>query len=67
MITVTSSIPTDGYPNGLQYNSGMGSAHPGGAHVLLADGAVAFLDDNIDFVTFNYLGNRRDGATVGPY
>jgi hypothetical protein len=35
--------------------------------VALADGAVAFLNDNIDFVTFNYLGNRKDGATVGGY
>jgi len=66
-ITVTGSIPTDGYPNGLQYNSGMASAHPQGAHVALADGAVAFLGDNIDFVTFNYLGNRKDGATLDSY
>jgi len=66
-VTVTSSFPTDGYPNGLQYNSGMASSHPGGAHVVMADGAVAYLGDNIDFTTFNYLGNRRDGATLDPY
>ena len=66
-VTATGSVPTDGWPNGLIYNSGMASAHPQGAHVALADGAVAFLNDNIDFVTFNYLGNRKDGATVGDY
>jgi len=66
-ITVTANVPTDGWPNGLMYNSGMASTHPQGAHVALADGAVAFLNDNIDFVTFNYLGNRKDGATVGGY
>ena len=66
-ITATGSIPTDGWPNGLIYNSGMASAHPQGAHVSMADGAVAFLSDNIDFQTFNYLGNRRDGATFEAY
>ena len=66
-ITATSSFPTDGYPNGLIYNSGMASSHPGGAHVVMADGAVAYLSDNIDFVTFNYLGNRKDGATFDSY
>ena len=66
-VTATSSFPTDGWPNGLIYNSGMASSHPGGAHVVMADGAVAYLGDNIDFTTFNYLGNRRDGATLDPY
>ena len=66
-ITVNGNIPTDGWPNGLTYNSGMASAHPQGAHVGLADGAVAYLSDNIDFRTFNYLGNRRDGATFEAY
>ena len=66
-ITVTGNIPTDGWPNGLTYNSGMASAHPQGAHVGMADGAVAYLSDNIDFQTFNYLGNRRDGATFEAY
>jgi prepilin-type N-terminal cleavage/methylation domain-containing protein len=66
-ITVTGNIPTDGWPNGLTYNSGMASRHPQGAHVGLADGAVAYLSDNINFQTFNYLGNRRDGATFEAY
>ena len=63
-ITETSNIPTDGYPKGLQYNGGMGSAHPGGAHAVMADGSVAFLNENINFETFNYLGNRRDGRVA---
>jgi len=45
----------------------MGSQHIGGAHTLMIDGAVTFLSDNIDFATFNYLGNRRDGQTVSDY
>jgi hypothetical protein len=66
-VTVTANIPTDGWPNGLIYNSGMASSHTGGAHAMMADGAVAFLSDNIDFKTFNYLGNRRDGAIFDAY
>ena len=45
----------------------MASAHPGGAHAVYGDGAVQFLSENIDFRTFCYLANRRDGATVGNY
>ncbi len=66
-ITVTASIPTDGYPQGLQYNGGMASAHPSGAHVLMADGSVRYLDETINFETFNYLGNRRDGRVFGDF
>ncbi len=66
-VTVTGNIPTDGWPNGLIHNSGMASSHSGGAHAMMADGAVAFLSDNIDFKTFNYLGNRRDGAIFDAY
>jgi prepilin-type N-terminal cleavage/methylation domain-containing protein len=55
------------WSDSLDYNCGMQSNHPGGAHALLADGSVGFLSDNIDFVTFNYLGNRKDGAVLGDY
>ena len=69
---------TNSFPNGsyatrasstdsLKYNSGMQSDHPGGAHAVMADGAVQFLSDNIDFITFNYLGNRKDGVSFGTY
>lgn len=63
----TSTIPYYGYPNGLQYNSGMGSAHVGGAHVCLGDGSVRFLSNNIDFATFNYLSNKADGVAIGDF
>ncbi len=52
------------------------SAHPGGAHVLMADGAVRFLNENIqDDPTFTLTGNflyqnlfnLADGNTIGEF
>lgn len=37
------------------------SAHPGGAHVLLADGSVRLLDEQIDMPSWYNLVNRDDG------
>jgi len=37
------------------------SNHSGGAYFCMADGAVQFLNENIDFQTYNYLGNKADG------
>lgn len=44
------------------------SRHMGGAHFVLADGAVVFLTDTIDFAgVYQRLGDRRDGQPVGSY
>jgi prepilin-type N-terminal cleavage/methylation domain-containing protein/prepilin-type processing-associated H-X9-DG protein len=40
------------------------SAHPGGAHVALADGSVRFLNEDLDLATFYNLCNRADGKTI---
>ena len=40
------------------------SAHPGGAHVLSADGAVRFLVETIDLQTLYNLANRDDGYEI---
>jgi prepilin-type processing-associated H-X9-DG protein len=37
------------------------SAHPGGAHVVLCDGSVHFLSENIDFDIFRWLAIRDSG------
>lgn len=50
-----------------QNNSGAGSHHVGGAHFLLGDGTVRFISDNIDFVTYNRLGAKADGQTLGEF
>ncbi len=63
----TATVPQYGYPTGLQYNAGMGSAHVGGAHACLADGSVRFISDNVDFATLNYLSHKSDGKTIGEF
>ncbi|WP_437223307.1 DUF1559 domain-containing protein [Planctomicrobium sp. SH661] len=51
----------------LQRNLGMSSSHTGGAHAVRADGSVVFLNENIDFLTFNLLGNKADRQPIGEY
>lgn len=53
--------------SGYTVNHGMSSYHVGGAHAVMADGAVRFLGNNIDFATFNYLGGKAEGAVVGDF
>ena len=43
------------------------SAHPGGVQVLLGDGAVRFISDSIDLLTWQNLGRPKDGVPVGKY
>jgi len=43
------------------------SNHPGGAQFTLADGSTRFVSENIDMVTYRYLGDRKDGETLGQY
>jgi len=46
---------------------GFSSPHVGGAHFLFADGAVRFISNNINPLTFQHLGNRRDGELVSDF
>jgi prepilin-type N-terminal cleavage/methylation domain-containing protein/prepilin-type processing-associated H-X9-DG protein len=43
------------------------SLHPGGVNVMLADGAVRFVSDNIDLATWRALGTMQGGEVVGAY
>ncbi|MBC8117700.1 MAG: DUF1559 domain-containing protein [Candidatus Saccharimonas sp.] len=43
------------------------SFHTGGAHVLLGDGTVRFVGDNIDLLTWRRVGAIADGKTVGEF
>ncbi len=40
---------------------GYKSLHPGGAHLLMGDGSVHFVQETIDHRTYSNLGNRQDG------
>jgi prepilin-type processing-associated H-X9-DG protein len=46
---------------GPGHNHGIFSAHPGGAHVLFADGHAEFKSQDIDLVTLQMLVTRDDG------
>jgi len=43
------------------------SYHPGGATHGLADGSVRFISETIDIQTYQFLGSRAGGETVGPF
>ena len=45
-------------------SEGFKSAHPGGAHFLLGDGSVQFINDSIDHKTYQYLGGKADGQVA---
>ncbi|MBY0512684.1 MAG: DUF1559 domain-containing protein [Gemmataceae bacterium] len=43
------------------------SAHPGGVNALLGDGSVRFIRDAVDLLTFQRLGNCKDGGVLGDF
>jgi prepilin-type processing-associated H-X9-DG protein len=43
------------------------SWHTGGAYFLFADGSVHFLEESIDAVTYENLGNIADGNVVSDF
>ncbi|HEY0983011.1 MULTISPECIES: DUF1559 domain-containing protein [unclassified Schlesneria] len=53
----------------MAWNTSMGfkSRHVGGAHFLLGDGTVRFISENIDYMTYQRLGDRRDNQVVGEF
>lgn len=63
----SSSINEENNGNGArQTNSGASSYHPGGAAFCMADGAVTFINEEIDFQTYNFLGDKADGNVAKP-
>ncbi len=43
---------------------GFKSRHTGGVQVVLGDGSVQFLSENVDMIMYQRLGNRQDGQVV---
>jgi type II secretory pathway pseudopilin PulG len=65
-----------GYGSNACYNNtssnwnaifGFKSQHVGGAHFTLGDGAVRFISQNIDKLTYARLGDRADGGAIGEF
>jgi prepilin-type processing-associated H-X9-DG protein len=53
-----------GTPAYAAYELSFGSKHTGGAHFAFCDGAVRFLNQNIDAITYSRLGSRNSGESV---
>jgi prepilin-type N-terminal cleavage/methylation domain-containing protein len=49
------------------YNQSLKSQHTGGLHILLADGAVRFLSENIALQTLYNLADANDQNTIGEF
>jgi prepilin-type N-terminal cleavage/methylation domain-containing protein/prepilin-type processing-associated H-X9-DG protein len=45
-------------------NNPLASPHPGGVNVLLLDGAVTMLHDDVELLVFKQLATRDDGAST---
>jgi len=43
------------------------SMHSGGVNAALGDGSVRFITNSIDLLTFQKLGNRKDGQPLGNF
>jgi prepilin-type N-terminal cleavage/methylation domain-containing protein/prepilin-type processing-associated H-X9-DG protein len=43
------------------------SMHSGGVNAVLGDGSVRFIRDSVDLLTFQRLGNARDGQVLGDF
>ena len=56
-----------GATNNWTYSWGFRSKHTGGCHVLLGDGTVRFVSQNIAATTWRYLGRVDDGQVVGEF
>jgi hypothetical protein len=56
------ALTTKPYING---EDGIGSPHVGGFHVLMGDGAVRFVSQNIDEKVLEALATRAGGETIG--
>ena len=49
------------------FNTVTNSFHNGGHNIVLTDGAVRFISENINFPTYLQLCTRDDGAVIGEY
>ncbi len=53
--------------NNWMTSMGYKSVHTGGANFVLGDGTVRYLSENIDYLTYNKLGDRHDAKSIGDF
>ena len=62
-----SGVSQTGMNTAYMKHTPLNSTHSGGVHMLLADGAVRFLSENINFPTLTALADKSDGTVLGEY
>tara|TARA_R110002095_G_scaffold116835_1_gene101907 strand:+ start:600 stop:1592 length:993 start_codon:yes stop_codon:yes gene_type:complete len=65
--TPNSNYDQPGIRNNHGPNNPLSSAHEGGVMVLLADGSVRFISENINLTTLKQLAVRDDGQSIGEF
>lgn len=66
--TVTGGIiPPSGSDSRTGYSRLFGSFHKGGCHMLMADGSIHFLSENMNIDLYRQLGIRDDALPVGGF
>jgi len=56
-----------GGATGCPFAWGSGSKHVGGMQITMADGAVKFISENLDFAIFRNLTSIADGTVLGEF
>jgi prepilin-type processing-associated H-X9-DG protein len=64
---VTASTPTATADWCEERGYGFNSVHSGGLNMALADGSVLFINEAIDYRTWNLLGDKADGLPFGAF
>ncbi|MBI1348937.1 DUF1559 domain-containing protein [bacterium] len=64
---INSRVACGGGTNGCPYAWGGGSAHTGGMHITKADGAVAFVSENMAFTLVRALVTISGGEVLGEF
>jgi prepilin-type N-terminal cleavage/methylation domain-containing protein len=57
----------NGMSEAYHHHTLLNSAHAGGVHALMADGAVRFISENINFATLTNLGDKSDRVPLGDF
>lgn len=60
-------INLSGVQNNDGCNNGLFSEHQGGVQVVMADGGVRFISENINLTTFKRVATRNDKASLGEF
>lgn len=66
LTTATPNNPAPTYSTTINWGTAR-SAHEGGVHVLMMDGAVRFVSENISGLTWVALGTPKTGEVVGEF